>query len=114
MQFMYLVRFDIFKDSCRIDPSRAWLLEYPTLIFPKKFKSFQSAALEALSSEFRVSSLSAELHTKVKITLDPLAPYEMPTDWFPGLHNELMKQTPYIKTCWLRTITGAWCTSTSY
>ena len=104
--------FRTFKNNCRIDPQRAWLLEYPTVIFPKKFKSFQSAALEALSVEFRVSSLPAELHKKVKITLLPLAPFDILIGWFTGLHHELMKQTPYIKICWLRSISGAWCTST--
>ena len=104
--------FSIFKDNCRIDPSRSWLVNYPTVSFPKKYKSFQSAAFAALSSEFKVSSLSAELHEKVKITLQHLAPFEIPLNWFGGLSCELERQTPYIKVCWLRSITGAWCTST--
>ena len=101
----------VFKENCRIDPSRDWILDYPTTLFPKKFKSLQSAAMEALSVEFRVSSLSAELHEKVKVTLMPLAPFEIELDWFSGLRSVLMKETPYIKICWLRTVAGAWCTS---
>ena len=101
-----------FKGNCRNDPSRSWLVSYPTVSFPQKFKSFQSAALEALSTEVRVSSLAAEIHEKVKVTLLPFAPFDLPFGWFEGLHFELKKQTPYIKICWLRTITGAWCTST--
>ena len=101
-----------FKDNCRVDPSRSWLVNYPTVSFPKKYKSLQSAALAALSIAFRVDSLRVELHEKVKITLLPLSPFEIPFFWFEGLHFELRKQTPYIKVCWLKTITGAWCTST--
>ena len=87
-------------------------MNYPTVSFSNKLKSFQGAALVALTIEFRVNSLAVELHEKVKTTLLPLAPFDMPIGWFEGLHLELRKQTPYIKTCWLRTITGAWCTST--
>ena len=104
--------FSVFKDNCRIDPNRAWLVEYPTINFPKPYKSFQSSVLAALSVEFSVGSLSAELHGKAKTTLLNLAPFEMPLEWFEELQTELMKQTPYIKVCWLKTITGAWCTST--
>ena len=103
--------FSTFKDNCRIDPSRSWLVNYPTVSFSNKYKSFQGAALAALTAEFRVNSLAVELHEKAKTTLLPLAPFDMPIGWFDGLHLELMKQTPYIKTCWLKTITGAWCTS---
>lgn len=104
--------FSVFKDNCRIDPVRDWLPNYPTTVFPKKYKSLQSAAMEALSVEFRVSSLSAELHEKVKVTLMPLAPFDINLDWFSELRSVLKKETPYIKICWLRSIAGAWCTST--
>ena len=104
--------FTIFKENCRNDPRRAWLLDYPTVDLPRPYKSFQSAALAALTVENSVSSLSAELHEKLKITLLPLAPFEIPTNWFECLCPELEKETPYIKTCWLRTVVGGWCTST--
>ena len=104
--------FASFKENCRIDPSRNWLPDYPTTPFPQKFKSLQSASLDAFSSEFKVSSLSAELHEKVKVTFMPLAPFNIQINWFSELQNVLSKETPYIKTCWLRSIVGAWCTST--
>ena len=93
-------RLSVFKKGCRIDPARSWLVEYPTVSFPNKYKSFQGAAFAALTTEFRVNSLAVELHEKAKTTLLPLAPFDMPIGWFDGLHLELMKQTPYIKICW--------------
>ena len=42
----------------------------------------------------------------------PLAPFNIQINWFAELQNVLSKETPYIKTCWLRSIVGAWCTST--
>lgn len=103
--------FSIFKDNCRKDPRRAWIVDYPAVDFPRPYKSFQSAVLAALTVENSVGSLSATLHEKAKITLLPLAPFDMPFNWFEGLHIELLKEAPYIKTCWLRTVCGAWCTS---
>ena len=104
----------MFKENCRNDLSRSWILDYPAVSFPRAFKSFQSAALSALSVENKVSSLAVEMHEKVKITLQPFAPFDIPFFWWEGLYSELMKVTPYIKTCWLKTACGAWCTSTRH
>ena len=106
--------FSVFKENCRNDLSRSWILDYPAVSFPRAFKSFQSAALSALSIENKVSSLAVEMHEKVNFTLQPFAPFDIPFFWWEGLYSELMKVTPYIKTCWLKTACGAWCTSTRH
>ena len=104
--------FSCFKDNCRNDPPRNWLVHYPTVSFPSVYKSFQSAALEAFSIEARVNSLSVEIRKKARISLLPFAPFWFPNGWFERLHIVLREETPYIKICWLRTIVGGWCTAT--
>ena len=74
-------------------------------------KSFQAFAIQILSIDCKVSSLASESHEKVKITLQPFAPCDIPNQWGEEVLACLSKATSYIKTCWLKTITGAWCIS---
>ena len=74
-------------------------------------KSFQSFAVQTLSIDCKVSNLASELHEKVKITLQPFAPFDIPNQWGEEVLACLSRATSYIKTWWLKTIAGAWCTS---
>ena len=100
------------REVCLCDPSIAWLVDYPGVCFPPAFKSFQSAVLHALSVQYKVPNLYIEFHKKVKVTLQPIAPFDIPTQWWEGLYNILRSEPTYIKCCWLKTACGAWCTST--
>ena len=63
------------------------------------------------SIQAKVSNIGVELHKKVKVTLQPFAPFDIPNQWWEGLYRVLMSETTYIKNCWLKTACGAWCTS---
>jgi len=82
--------------------------------FPAQLKTFQSAALSVLSVDCKVVSLADELHKKLKVTFDYSAPYDLPAaaNWWPDCHSVLLSVSPYLKTCWLKTIGGGWCTGT--
>ena len=103
--------FKPFRDKCLVDPNRKWLAEYPAASFPTNYKSLQGAALNALSKEVVVSDMYSELHKKLKVTLQPIAPVHIPINWFGDVQKCLSDTTPYIKLCWLKTVGGAWCTS---
>ena len=104
--------FSQFRAHCDTDSSRNWIVSYPLVPFPAPLKSLQSAALSALSVDYKVPSLADELHKKAKVILNPLAPYDIPVAaiWWPGLSSVLLSVSPYLKTCWLKTIGGGWCT----
>ena len=104
--------FSDFREDCLCDPSRVWLVDYPGVCFPPAFKSFQSAALHALSLQYKVPNLYFEFHRKVKVTLQPFAPFDIPNFWWEPLYSVLQGESTYIKCCWLKTVCGAWCTST--
>ena len=103
--------FSQFRKKCSVDPNRQWICDFPASPFPTKFKSIQSAALNALSHDVIVHDMYKELHKKIKITLQPIAPFEMPLVWYEGLLDCIKHESPYIKLCWLKTVGGAWCTS---
>lgn len=93
---------------------RDWLLSYPSMQYPREFKSFQSAALHALKKEHVVQDMSATLNRKLSVTLasisDSLPP--MNPGWFNSGFNDVFVQLPlFLRMCWLKTISGAWCTS---
>jgi hypothetical protein len=71
----------------------------------------QRAFLKALSVDNKVCNMGRELHEKVKITLQPFAPFDIPVDWWDDLYSILRYASPFIKLCWLKTVCGAWCTS---
>ena len=50
----------------------------------------------------------------MKVTLSYFAPYDLPVAaiWWPACHSVLMSVSPYLKTCWHKTIGGGWCTGT--
>ena len=105
--------FSQFRANCSTDPSRSWMVRFPAVGFPPALKSLQSASMSALSVDCRVLSLSDELHNKLKVTLQPFAPFDMPTAaiWWPDLYSALSRVSPYLKTCWLKTVGGGWCTA---
>ena len=104
--------FSQFRVHCGSDSTRKWLVSYPIVPFPAHLKTLQSAALSALSVDCKVPSLADELHKKLKVTFDHFAPYEMPVAsiWWPDCRTALLSVSPYLKTCWLKTIGGGWCT----
>ena len=67
--------------------------------------------MNALSKEVIVPDMYRELHNKLKTTLQPIAPFEIPIQWYDNLHKCLCEASPYIKLCWLKTACGGWCTS---
>ena len=89
------------------------LLIEPTLGPKRKREKVpdQRAFLKALSVDNKVCNMGLELHEKVKITLQPFAPFDIPNVWWNDLYSILRYASPYIKLCWLKTICGAWCTS---
>ena len=105
--------FSQFRANCSADPSRSWMVRFPAVDFPPAFKSLQSASMSALSVDCRVLSLADELHNKLKVTLQPFAPFVMPSAaiWWPDLYSALSRVSPYLKTCWLKTVGGGWCTA---
>ena len=74
-------------------------------------KSYQSSAIQILSIDRKVRNLASELREKVKVTLQPIAPSDIPNQWGEEVLACSSKATSSMKTCWLKTITGAWCTS---
>ena len=67
--------------------------------------------MNALSQDVIVQDMYKELHKKLKITLQPIVPFEMPVVWYEDLLNCIKNERPYIKLCWLKTACGAWCTA---
>jgi hypothetical protein len=103
--------FGKFRDRCGGDPARRWMVDHPAVSFPSSYKSLQSAALHALATEQQVTDMYSELHKKAKITLQPIAPFSIPVQWYDELKQCLKYVKPYIKLCWLKTVCGAWCTA---
>ena len=66
--------------------------------------------MHALGTQAKASNIGVELHKEVEVTLQPYAPFDIPNQWWEGLHGVLMSETTYIKNCWLKTACGAWCT----
>ena len=71
----------------------------------------QKALLQALSVDSKVHSIGLEMHEKVKITLQPFAPFDIPVQWWDELYSVLKRVSPYIKLCWMKSACGAWCAS---
>jgi hypothetical protein len=74
-------------------------------------QSFQSAALDILSQEERCLHVSKELYYKAKVTLNPLELALIPDNWFEEVNLCLACMPIYVRMCWLKSVTGAWCTS---
>jgi hypothetical protein len=103
--------FVAFRSGCLADPNFKWIVSYPSSPFPSNFKSFQSAALSALSSGLKCKDLAAHLSTKLAVTLKPLYSVEdLPRQWGRATIECLSSVSSYIKMCWLKSVAGAWCT----
>ena len=74
-------------------------------------KSYQSFAIQISSIDCKVSNLASELHEKVKVALQPIAPFDIPNQWGEEVLACLSKAISYAETFWLKTIARAWCTS---
>lgn len=48
---------------------------------PSMAKSYQSAALQILCTSCKVHSLASELHEEVIVTSQPIAPFDIHTQW---------------------------------
>lgn len=58
--------------------------------------------MNALSQDVIVQDMYKELNKKLKITLQPIVPFEMPVVWYEDLLNCIKNERPYVKLCWLR------------
>ena len=98
----------------RGDPDRNWLLNYPRSDCPACFKSFQSAALNALKKEHVVQDMAYSLYRKSGVTLESLSETIPPIPFFcynNGLRDVLVSLLLFPRMCWLKAISGVWCTS---
>ena len=74
--------FAAFRSGCIPDPSTKWIVSYPSTPFPSNFKSFQSAAMSALTSGLKCKDLAAHLYIKLAVTLKSLYPNgDLPQSW---------------------------------
>jgi len=103
--------FKSIRKSCLQVPSFSWILNYPASTFPSKYKSLQSAALAVLSFEEKCGDLSIELYKKARVTLVPFQISCIPDSWFDSIQNCLSVSSIFVRMCWLKSISGGWCTS---
>ena len=103
--------FAAFRSGCIPDPSINLIVSYPSTPFPSNFKSFQSAAMSALSSGLKCKDLAVHLYIKLAVTLKSLYPDgDLPQNWCGATLECLSGVSSYIKMCWLKSVAGAWCT----
>ena len=111
-------QFGYLRDILSGDSLSGWLLDYPSVSYPSSAKSLQSAVLDILKQGQIVQNLEIELYSKLDVTLakfeeeirEPLPPF--PSGWFNGAFKAVFEQLPlYLRMCWLKTISGAWCTA---
>ena len=104
--------FVAFRSKCILEPSCNWIVSYPASPFPSSFKTFQSAALCALSSGLKCKDVAAHLSAKLYVTLKSLCSInDLPMQWGRATFECLSCVSSYVKMCWLKSVTGAWCTS---
>ena len=103
--------FASLRKSCSNNPSREWVLNFPASPFPSCFNSLQSAILSALTHEERCSDLSKEIYGKVRVTLVPFEIPFIPEIRFESVQSKLALSSIFVRMCWLKTISGGWCTS---
>ena len=105
--------YSVSKASWSALPEHDWICDYPNSTYPFCYKGVQSAAIQAFSVKEKVRDLSQELMAKLCVTLGKeLADRILaPVVWFSSLECQLTKCPLFIRVCWLKAISGAWCTS---
>ena len=74
----------------------------------------QASVLEILKVKDRVEDFTRAMSYKATVTVGQAwaSSIHLQADWFNNL-RELLLETPlFLRVCWLKAITGAWCTST--
>ena len=101
------------KDSWSALPEHAWICDYPNSAYPSCYKGVQSAAIQAFSVKEKVRDLSQELAGKLCVTLGSELANRIPAPvvWFSSLECLLTRCPLFVRVCWLKAISGAWCTS---
>jgi len=101
-------------EQIRLNPSHAWILNYPHSSLPVGNKGVQSSVLSILSgSEMCETSLAASIKGKLTITLgeDSVSAILFQEDWLPKIRASFAGTNSYLSMCWLKAIGGGWTTS---
>ena len=59
--------------------------------------------------DYKVPNVAQALHEKVRNSLQPIAPLDIPTQWGDGVFECSSKVSSFIKCCWSKPIIGGWC-----
>ena len=91
----------------------SWILSFPHSPVPNVYNGIQSAVIKILHPVVSASDMPSELVKKLKVTLgvDLFRTLCFPHDWFTNLENVFESAPIFLKVCWLKAISGAWCTT---
>lgn len=97
--------------SCARTPSNSWILFFSHSPVPNVYNGIQSAVSEILHPVVSSSDMPSELVTKLRVTLgvDLFRTLCFPSDWFTNLKNIFESAPIFLKMCWLKATSGAWC-----
>ena len=98
---------------CANNPEHNWILTYPISACPLS-SGLQAAVLRVLMVKERTSDLPTSIARKATVTLgqETANSLMMAPLWFESLSKVLDLCPIYVRMCWLKSVAGAWCTST--